>query len=129
MYSGDDVYAPSTASVNVYFVLNKTDHSVLSLTAPANVTYGESANLAATLTSQNGTSQNVAATYTVEKLVSGKYVSAVSATDYTLENGVFTPKLVTNYRITATCQNLTDSKVIIVSKARSRCPLPIRARR
>ena len=116
MYSGDDVYAPSTASVNVYFVLNKTDHSVLSLTAPANVTYGESANLAATLTSQNGTSQNVAATYTVEKLVSGKYVSAVSATDYTLENGVFTPKLVTNYRITATCQNLTDSKVIIVSK-------------
>ena len=66
MYSGDDVYAPSTASVNVYFVLNKTDHSVLSLTAPANVTYGESANLAATLTSQNGTSQNVAATYTVE---------------------------------------------------------------
>ena len=27
MYSGDDVYAPSTASVNVYFVLNKTDHS------------------------------------------------------------------------------------------------------
>ena len=116
MYSGDDVYAPSTASVNVYFVLNKTDRSVLSLTAPANVTYGESANLAATLTSQNGTSQNVAATYTVEKLVSGKYVSAVSATDYTLENGVFTPKLVTNYRITATCQNLTDSKVIIVSK-------------
>ena len=116
MYSGDDVYAPSTASVNVYFVLNKTDRSVLSLTAPANVTYGESANLAATLTSQNGTSQNVAATYTVEKLVSGKYVSAVSATDYTLENGVFTPKLVTNYRITATRQNLTDSKVIIVSK-------------
>ena len=116
MYSGDDVYAPSTASVNVYFVLNKTDRSVLSLTAPANVTYGESANLAATLTSQNGTSQNVAATYTVEKLVSGKYVSAGSATDYTLENGVFTPKLVTNYRITATRQNLTDSKVIIVSK-------------
>lgn len=116
MYSGDDVYAPSTASVNVYFVLNKTDRSVLSLTAPANVTYGESANLAATLTSQNGTSQNVAATYTVEKLVSGQYVSAGSATDYTLENGVFTPKLVTNYRITATRQNLTDSKVIIVSK-------------
>ncbi|RHP13399.1 hypothetical protein DWZ82_11940 [Butyricicoccus sp. AF35-5AC] len=116
MYSGDDVYAPSTASVNVYFVLNKQNRSVLSLTAPANVTYGESANLAATLTSQKGTSQNVAATYTVEKLVSGKYVSAVSATDYTLENGVFTPKLVTNYRITATCQNLTDSKVIIVSK-------------
>ena len=116
MYSGDDVYAPSTASVNVYFVLNKTDRSVLSLTAPANVTYGESANLAATLTSQNGTSQNVTATYTVEKLVSGEYVSAVSDTDYTLENGVFTPKLVTNYRITATCQNLTDSKVIIVSK-------------
>ena len=116
MYSGDDVYAPSTASVNVYFVLNKTDRSVLSLTAPANVTYGESANLAATLTSQNGTSQNVAATYKVEKLASGKYVSAVSDTDYTLENGVFTPKLVTNYRITATCQNLTDSKVIIVSK-------------
>ena len=116
MYSGDDVYAPSTASVNVYFVLNKTDRSVLSLTAPANVTYGESANLAATLTSQKGASQNVAATYTVEKLVSGKYVPAGSATDYTLENGVFTPKLVTNYRITATCQNLTDSKVIIVSK-------------
>ena len=116
MYSGDDVYAPSTASVNVYFVLNKTDRSVLSLTAPANVTYGESANLAATLTSQNGTSQNVTATYKVEKLASGKYVSAVSDTDYTLENGVFTPKLVTNYRITATCQNLTDSKVIIVSK-------------
>lgn len=116
MYSGDDVYAPSTASVNVYFVLNKQNRSVLSLTAPANVTYGESANLAATLTSQNGTSQNVAATYTVEKLVSGKYVSAVSATDYTLKNGVFTPKLVTNYRITATRQNLTDSKVIIVSK-------------
>lgn len=116
MYSGDDVYAPSTASVNVYFVLNKQNRSVLSLTAPANVTYGESANLAATLTSQNGTSQNVAATYTVEKLVSGKYVSAVSATDYTLENDVFTPKLVTNYRITATRQNLTDSKVIIVSK-------------
>ena len=116
MYSGDDVYAPSTASVNVYFVLNKTDRSVLSLTAPANVTYGESANLAATLTSQNGTSQNVAATYTVEKLVSGKYVSAVSDTDYILENDVFTPKLVTNYRITATRQNLTDSKVIIVSK-------------
>lgn len=118
MYSGDDVYAPSTASVNVYFVLNKTDRSVLSLTAPANVTYGESANLAATLTSQNGTSQNVAATYTVEKLelASGKYVSAGFATDYTLENGVFTPKLVTNYRITATRQNLTDSKVIIVSK-------------
>ena len=116
MYSGDDVYAPSTASVNVYFVLNKQNRSVLSLTAPANVTYGESANLAATLTSQNGTSQNVAATYTVEKLVSGKYVSAGSDTDYTLENGVFTPKLVTNYRITATRQNLTDSKVIIVSK-------------
>lgn len=116
MYSGDDVYAPSTASVNVYFVLNKQNRSVLSLTAPANVTYGESANLAATLTSQNGTSQNVTATYTVEKLVSGKYVSAVSDTDYTLENGVFMPKLVTNYRITATCQNLTDSKVIIVSK-------------
>lgn len=116
MYSGDDVYAPSTASVNVYFVLNKQNRSVLSLTAPANVTYGESANLAATLTSQNGTSQNVTATYTVEKLVSGQYVSAGSATDYTLENGVFTPKLVTNYRITATCQNLTDSKVIIVSK-------------
>ena len=116
MYSGDDVYAPSTASVNVYFVLNKTDRSVLSLTEPANVTYGESANLAATLTSQKGASQNVAATYTVEKLVSGKYVPAGSATDYTLENGVFTPKLVTNYRITATCQNLTDSKVIIVSK-------------
>lgn len=116
MYSGDDVYAPSTASVNVYFVLNKTDRSVLSLTAPANVTYGESANLAASLTSQKGASQNVAATYTVEKLVSGKYVPAGSATDYTLENGVFTPKLVTNYRITATCQNLTDSKVIIVSK-------------
>ena len=116
MYSGDDVYAPSTASVNVYFVLNKTDRSVLSLTAPANVTYGESANLAATLTSQKGASQNVTATYTVEKLVSGKYVPAGSATDYTLENGVFTPKLVTNYRITATCQNLTDSKVIIVSK-------------
>ena len=120
MYSGDDVYAPSTASVNVYFVLNKTDRSVLSLTAPANVTYGESANLAATLTSQNGTSQNVAATYTVEKLVSGQYVSAGSATDYTLENGVFTPKLVTNYRITAAYQKsgetLTDSKVIIVSK-------------
>lgn len=116
MYSGDDVYAPSTASVNVYFVLNKQNRSVLSLTAPANVTYGESANLAATLTSQKGTSQNVAATYTVEKLVSGQYVSAGSATDYTLENGVFTPKLVTNYRITATRQNLTDSKVIIVSK-------------
>ena len=120
MYSGDDVYAPSTASVNVYFVLNKTDRSVLSLTAPANVTYGESANLAATLTSQKGTSQNVAATYTVEKLVSGKYVSAGSDTDYTLENGVFTPKLVTNYRITAAYQKsgetLTDSKVIIVSK-------------
>ena len=120
MYSGDDVYAPSTASVNVYFVLNKTDRSVLSLTAPANVTYGESANLAATLTGQNGTSQNVTATYTVEKLVSGKYVSAVSDTDYTLENGVFTPKLVTNYRITAAYQKsgetLTDSKVIIVSK-------------
>ncbi len=116
MYSGDDVYAPSTASVNVYFVLNKQNRSVLSLTAPANVTYGESANLAATLTSQNGTSQNATATYTVEKLVSGKYVSAGSDTDYTLENGVFTPKLVTNYRITATCQNLTDSKVIIVSK-------------
>ena len=116
MYSGDDVYAPSIASVNVYFVLNKQNRSVLSLTAPANVIYGESANLAATLTSQNGTSQNVAATYTVEKLVSGQYVSAGSATDYTLENGVFTPKLVTNYRITATRQNLTDSKVIIVSK-------------
>ena len=116
MYSGDDVYAPSTASVNVYFVLNKQNRSVLSLTAPANVTYGESANLAATLTSQNGTSQNATATYKVEKLVSGKYVSAGSDTDYTLENGVFTPKLVTNYRITATCQNLTDSKVIIVSK-------------
>lgn len=116
MYSGDDVYAPSTASVNVYFVLNKQNRSVLSLTAPANVTYGESANLAATLTSQKGTSQNVAATYTVEKLVSGKYVSAVSDTDYILENDVFTPKLVTNYRITATRQNLTDSKVIIVSK-------------
>lgn len=116
MYSGDDVYAPSTASVNVYFVLNKQNRSVLSLTASANVTYGERANLAATLTSQNGTSQNVTATYKVEKLVSGKYVSAVSDTDYTLENGVFTPKLVTNYRITATYQNLTDSKVIIVSK-------------
>lgn len=116
MYSGDDVYAPSTASVNVYFVLNKQNRSVLSLTAPANVTYGERANLAATLTSQNGTSQNVTATYKVEKLVSGQYVSAGSATDYTLENGVFTPKLVTNYRITATRQNLTDSKVIIVSK-------------
>lgn len=116
MYSGDDVYAPSTASVNVYFVLNKQNRSVLSLTAPANVTYGESANLAATLTSQKGTSQNVTATYKVEKLVSGKYVSAVSDTDYTLENDVFTPKLVTNYRITATRQNLTDSKVIIVSK-------------
>lgn len=120
MYSGDDVYAPSTASVNVYFVLNKQNRSVLSLTAPANVTYGESANLAATLTSQKGASQNVAATYTVEKLVSGKYVSAVSDTDYTLENGVFTPKLVTNYRITAAYQKsgetLTDSKVIIVSK-------------
>lgn len=116
MYSGDDVYAPSTASVNVYFVLNKQNRSVLSLTAPANVTYGERANLAATLTSQNGTSQNVTATYKVEKLVSGQYVSAVSDTDYTLENGVFTPKLVTNYRITATRQNLTDSKVIIVSK-------------
>ena len=120
MYSGDDVYAPSTASVNVYFVLNKTDRSVLSLTAPANVTYGESANLAATLTSQNGTSQNATATYKVEKLVSGKYVSAGSDTDYTLKNGVFTPKLVTNYRITAAYQKsgetLTDSKVIIVSK-------------
>lgn len=120
MYSGDDVYAPSTASVNVYFVLNKQNRSVLSLTAPANVTYGESANLAATLTSQKGTSQNVTATYTVEKLVSGQYVSAVSDTDYTLENGVFTPKLVTNYRITAVYQKsgetLTDSKVIIVSK-------------
>lgn len=120
MYSGDDVYAPSTASVNVYFVLNKQNRSVLSLTAPANVTYGESANLAATLTSQNGTSQNATATYKVEKLVSGKYVSAVSDTDYTLENGVFTPKLVTNYRITATYQKsgetLTDSKVIIVGK-------------
>ena len=120
MYSGDDVYAPSTASVNVYFVLNKQNRSVLSLTAPANVTYGERANLAATLTSQKGTSQNATATYTVEKLVSGKYVSAVSDTDYTLENGVFTPKLVTNYRITAAYQKsgetLTDSKVIIVSK-------------
>ena len=120
MYSGDDVYAPSTASVNVYFVLNKQNRSVLSLTAPANVTYGERANLAATLTSQNGTSQNVTATYKVEKLVSGQYVSAVSDTDYTLENGVFTPKLVTNYRITAAYQKsgatLTDSKVIIVSK-------------
>ena len=120
MYSGDDVYAPSTASANVYFVLNKQNRSVLSLTAPANVTYGESANLAATLTSQNGTSQNVTATYKVEKLASGKYVSAVSDTDYTLENGVFTPKLVTNYRITAAYQKsgatLTDSKVIIVSK-------------
>lgn len=116
MYSGDEVYAPSTASVSVYFVLNKQNRSVLSLTAPANVTYGESANLAATLTSQNDTARNVTATYTVEKLVSGKYVSAVSNTDYTLENGVFTPKLVTNYRITAARQNLTDSKVIIVSK-------------
>lgn len=120
MYSGDEVYAPSTTSVSVYFVLNKQNRSVLSLTAPANVTYGESANLAATLTSQKGTSQNVAATYTVEKLVSGEYVSAVSNTDYTLKNDIFTPKLVTNYRITAAYQKsgetLTDSKVIIVSK-------------
>ena len=66
MYSGDDVYAPSTASVNVYFVLNKQNRSVLSLTAPANVTYGESANLAATLTSQRALRRIVAATYTVE---------------------------------------------------------------
>lgn len=120
MYSGDEVYAPSTASVSVYFVLNKQNRSVLSLTAPANVTYGESTNLAATLTSQNGTARNVTATYTVEKLVSGKYVSAVSNTDYTLKNDIFTPKLVTNYRITAAYQKsgetLTDSKVIIVSK-------------
>lgn len=114
-YSGDDVYAPSTASVSVYFVLNKENRSVLTLTAPANVTYGKTANIAATLTAQNGT-QSVSADYTVEKLVNGKYATATKNTDYTLANGVFTPKLVTNYRITATHEALTDSKVVIVDK-------------
>ena len=121
-YSGDNVYAPSTASVNVYFVLNEQNRSVLSLTAPANVTYGKTANIAATLIMQadSGTKKDVAANYTVEKLVGDKYEKATANADYTLTNGVFTPKLVTSYLITAAYtqngETLTDSTVIIVDR-------------
>lgn len=121
-YSGDKVYAPSTVSVNVYFVLNEQSRSVLSLTAPANVTYGKTANIASTLIMQadSGTKKDVAADCSVEKLVGDKYEKATAGEDYTLANGVFTPKLVTSYIITATYtqngENLTDSKAIIVDR-------------
>ena len=121
-YSGDNVYAPSTASVRVYFVLNKQDHSVLSLTVPANVTYGKSANIASTVIMQegSGTKKDITANYTVEMLVGDKYESATEGVEYTLINGVFTPKLVTNYLITASYtqngETFTDSKVVIVDK-------------
>lgn len=121
-YSGDNVYAPSTESVNVYFVLNTQSRSVLSLNVPANVTYGKTASVAATLIMQadSGTKKDIAPDYTVEKLVGDKYEKATAGEDYTLSNGVFTPKLVTSYLITAVYtqngEKLTDSKAIIVDR-------------
>ena len=119
-------------------MLNKEGRSALSLTAPENVTYGETANIAATLTQQKdsgngrGTSKNVTeeleTTYKIEMLVNGKYEDIThSSSDYeipSVSNGgkdcFF--KRVTNYRITATYtdpitkETLTDSKVIVVNK-------------
>ncbi|WP_458862591.1 InlB B-repeat-containing protein [Acidaminobacterium chupaoyuni] len=131
VFAGNSTYyASNSEPVSVYAVMQPTEaRTTLDLAAPVNVTYGTSAALAATeITSGTpGATVDVTklATYTVQKLVTTKgaggvitsnYVAAVENADYTLVGGIFTPKTVTNYQITAEKDGRSDSKIIVVNK-------------
>lgn len=132
VFDGNDTYYSSQSDpVTVYAVMKPTEErTVLTLTAPANLVYGNTADLAVTkLTgkadseTQTDVTNALGTSYEVKKLVTttssgtttSKYETAAN-TDYTLTNGKFTPKLVTSFLITATNSGLTASEVIVVGK-------------
>lgn len=133
VYAGTSTYAASRSDpVTFYAALQDSD--VLSLTLPANTTYNQSVDLAATKTSgkKNGAeatssdvTTNSGTTYTVQKLVAATdngittytYTDAAADADYKLADGRFTPLLATNFLITAKNGDLTATAVTAAGKA------------
>jgi len=121
-YDGDDKYYGSTSeTVTVHTVMD--GQKILTLTAPYNVTYGNSARLMATKIdgSNDNSAQNVTATvdYSVQKLSEdGRIYMNASAEDYTLDDGVFLPKKNGQFLVKVTDGKLSDSAVISVNKGK-----------
>ena len=128
VFAENERYYGSESNASTFYAVMQ-EHTVLALSAPANVSYGASSTLTATqITSAADGSKSYepvsAPTYTVQKLVSetkdGKtttsYQPAVKDTDYTISGGVFTPRVVTTYIVTASYGGKTADAVISVGK-------------
>ena len=129
VFAGNDLYLSSQSDpYTVYSTVQvkDMDTSSLSMSAPANMLYGQAGTLAVTKltvdTQSHASSADVTTasgtTYTVEKRdTSGEYKPAAANTDYTLNGDSFTPLAVSTFRITATNDFLTASAVISAGKA------------
>lgn len=121
-YGGDNKYYASTSSkVTVHAVME--NHSKLAITVPGSMTYGKRAKLSVMQMrgSDENTTQNVTRTaeYTVEKYNdTTKDYETVSENSCVVKDGMFTPKTVGTFRITASKDNSADSAIIIVNKGR-----------
>ena len=121
-YGGDDRYYESTSGKLIVHAVME-EHSKLTITVPYSMTYGKRAKISVMQLrgSDENTTQNVTRTaeYTVEKYNDRtKAYEVVEASGYVIKDGMFTPKTVGTFRITASKDNSADSASIIVNKGR-----------